>query len=707
MRNLLGAKKVSAVLLLIVLFSACNTTQVEPPVAKKIPKELIIHNQTRVDNYFWLNDRENPEVIAYLNAENDYTKSILKPTEELQKNLFEEMKGRIKETDESVPYLDNGYFYYTRFEEGKEYPIYCRKKGTLEADEEIMLDVNKMAEGYDYFQVSGLGVSPDNNLLAYGVDTVSRRKYSIYIKNLETGELLPDVISITGGSVAWANDNKTFFYELKDEQTLRECKIFRHELGTTQDSDKEIFHESDETFNTFVYRTKSDKFIVIGSSSTMADEYRVLDASNPTGEFKVIQPRERGLEYSISDFGDYFYIRTNLNATNFKLVKTPLNKTTKENWVDVIPHREDVYFEGMEIFNKYLVLEERSKGLTQMRIINWEDNSEHYLDFGEETYMAYISVNLDASSEYLRYGYSSLTTPSSTIDYNMTTREKIVKKEQEVLGGFDKNNYEAKRIFATASDGKKVPMSIVYRKGIKLDGSNPALIYGYGSYGATMDPYFSTARLSLLDRGFVYAIAHIRGSQYLGRPWYEDGKLLNKKNTFTDFNSCAEFLIEQGYTTNDKLFAMGGSAGGLLMGAIANMRPDLYKGIVAAVPFVDVVTTMLDESIPLTTGEFDEWGNPKDSVYYEYMLSYSPYDQVKAQNYPAMLVTTGLHDSQVQYWEPAKWVAKLRDMKTDNNVLLLHTNMEAGHGGASGRFEALKETAMEYAFMFQQLGIKE
>jgi len=705
MRNLFVVKKVPAVFLLIILFISCNTAKVEPPVAKKMPKELIIHNKTRVDNYFWLNERENPEVIAYLNAENDYTKSILKPTEELQKNLFEEMKGRIKETDESVPYLDNGYYYYTRFEEGKEYPIYCRKKGTLEADEEIMLDVNKMAEGYDYFQVSGLGVSPDNKLLAYGVDTVSRRKYSIYIKNLETGELLPDIISVTGGSVAWANDNKTFFYEVKDEQTLRECKIFRHELGTPQDTDKEIFYESDETFNTFVYRSKSDKYIIIGSSSTMADEYRVLDANNPNGEFKVIQPRERGLEYSISDFKDYFYIRTNLNATNFKLVKTPLNKTTKENWVDVIPHREDVYFEGMEIFNKYLVAEERTNGLTQLRIINWEDKSEHYLDFGEETYTAYISVNRDANSDYLRYGYSSLTTPASTIDYNMETREKIVKKEQEVLGGFDKNNYEAKRIFATASDGKKIPMSIVYRKGIQLDGSNPALIYGYGSYGATMDPYFSITRLSLLDRGFVYAIAHVRGSQYLGRPWYEDGKLLNKKNTFTDFNSCAEFLIEQGYTSNDKLFAMGGSAGGLLMGAIANMRPDLYKGIVAAVPFVDVVTTMLDESIPLTTGEFDEWGNPKDSIYYEYMLSYSPYDQVKAHNYPAMLVTTGLHDSQVQYWEPAKWVAKLRDMKTDNNVLLLHTNMEAGHGGASGRFEALKETAMEYAFIFQQLGI--
>ncbi|MDX9697384.1 MAG: S9 family peptidase, partial [Bacteroidales bacterium] len=468
-----------------------------------------------------------------------------------------------------------------------------------------------------------------------------------------------------------------------------------------------VYQEDDETFSAYVTKTKSNKYLLIGSSSTMADEYRFLDATNPTGEFKIIQPRERGLEYSVSHFGDYFFIRTNLQAKNFKLAKTPIKKTTKENWVDVIPHAEDAYIENFEIFRDFLVLEERKDGLNKVRIIKWNDLSEHYLDFGEETYSAYISTNPDFDSELLRFGYSSLTTPSSTIDYNMNTREKTVKKEQVVLGGFDKSNYESKRIFATAADGKKIAMSIVYKKGLKLDGTNPALIYGYGSYGATMDPYFSSTRLSLLDRGFVYAIAHVRGEQYYGRQWYEDGKLLNKINTFTDFNSCSEYLIEQGYTSNEKLFAMGGSAGGLLMGAIANMRPDLYKGIVAQVPFVDVVTTMLDESIPLTTSEFDEWGNPKDSVYYEYMLSYSPYDQVKAQDYPAMLVTTGLHDSQVQYFEPAKWVAKLRDMKTDNHVLLLYTNMEAGHGGASGRFQALKEYALEYAFIFQQLGIKE
>lgn len=693
-----------AVLFVFFLLVSCQTS-VTPPDVKQIPKELTIHGDTRIDNYYWLNERENPEVIAYLEAENNYTKTILKPTKQLQDKLFAELKGRIKESDESVPYKSNGYFYYNRFEAGKEYPIYCRKKESLDAPEEVMLDVNTLAEGYNYFQVSGLDVSPDNKLLAYGVDTVSRRKYTIYVKNLETGELLTESIPNTEGYSEWANDNKTMYYVKKDDVTLRSYQIYRHELG--QQNDYLVYQENDETFSVFITKSKSDKFLLIGSSSTLSDEYRFLDADKPSGEFKVIQPREKGLEYSVSHYGDYFYIRTNLNAQNFKLVKTPINKTSKENWKDVIAHDENSYFEGVEIFKDFLVAEERRDGLSKIRIIKWSDNSEHYLDFGEEAYSAYVSVNREFDTDILRYGYSSLTTPSSTIDYNMVTREKTVKKEQEVLGGFDKTNYESKRIFATAQDGKKVAMSIVYRKGIKLDGSNPALIYGYGSYGATMDPGFSSTRLSLLDRGFVYAIAHVRGGQYYGRQWYEDGKLLNKKNTFTDFNSCAEYLIEQGYTSKEKLFAMGGSAGGLLMGAIANMRPDLYKGIVAQVPFVDVVTTMLDETIPLTTSEFDEWGNPKDSVYYKYMLSYSPYDQVKAQDYPAMLVTTGLHDSQVQYFEPAKWVAKLRDLKTDKNVLLLNTNMEAGHGGASGRFKALEEIAMEYAFIFQQLGIKE
>ncbi|MFP4023305.1 MAG: S9 family peptidase [Thiohalospira sp.] len=701
--------KVSVIIFFVLpMITGCkNSKNIQPPEAMKKPKELTIHGDTRIDNYYWLNDRENPEVIEYLEAENRYTESVLKPTEELQEKLFEEMKSRIKETDQSVPYFFNGYYYYNRYEEGKEYPIYCRKKGTLDANEEIMLNVNEMAKGHSYYQVNGINVSPDNKLLAFGVDTVSRRKYTIHIKNLETGEMLSDNIPLTTGSAAWANDSKIFFYTQKDDTTLRSYKIFKHKLGDNYSLDQEVYHEEDETFSTGIYKSKSQKYLIISSYSTLSNENRYLDANNPDGNFKIIQPRERGLEYDVAHFGDYFYIKTNLNAKNFRLMRTPVNETTKENWEEVIPHRNDVFLEGVEIFKNYLVVEERKKGLNNIRIINWETKDEHYIDFDEEVYMAYVSTNPDFDTDVLRFGYTSMTTPSSTYDYNMKTHERELKKQQEVLGDFDPSNYETKRLWATADDGTKIPMSIVYRKGIKLDGNNPALLYGYGSYGATMDPYFSSIRLSLLDRGFVYAIAHVRGSQYLGRQWYEDGKLLKKMNTFTDFNDCAEYLIEQNYTNPDKLFAMGGSAGGLLMGAIVNLQPELYKGVVASVPFVDVVTTMLDESIPLTTSEFDEWGNPKEKEYYDYMLSYSPYDQVKAQEYPAMLVTTGLHDSQVQYWEPAKWVAKLRDMKTDDNVLLLHTNMKTGHGGSSGRFEALKEYALDYAFIFQQLGIKE
>jgi len=701
-------QRILVIFLGLIMITGCkNTENIQPPDAQKKPKELTIHGDTRIDNYYWLNDRDNPEVIEYLKAENKYTESVLKPTEDFQDKLFNEMKSRIKETDQSVPYFFNGYYYYTRYEKGKEYPFYCRKKGTLDAEEEVMLNVNKMAEGYDFYRVTGINVSPDNKLLAYGVDTVSRRKYTIYVKNLETGELLSENIPVTSGSVAWANDNKTFFYTKKDEVTLRSNKIFKHTLGDSYQSDQEIFHEADETFRTNIYKSKSQKYLIISSGSTLSNEYRILDADNTDDDFKVLQPRERGLEYSIAHSGDYFYIRTNLNAKNFRLMRTPVHKTNKKFWKEVIPHRTDVFLEGIEVFNNYLVAEERKDGLNNIRIINQVTEDEHYINFDEEVYMTYVSNNPEMDTDILRFSYTSMTTPASTYDYNMKTRKRELKKQQEVLGDFDPSDYETKRLWATADDGTKIPMSLVYRKGIKLDGNNPALIYGYGSYGATMSPYFSSTRLSLLDRGFVYAIAHIRGSQYMGRQWYEEGKLLKKMNTFTDFNDCAGYLIEQKYTNPDKLFAMGGSAGGLLMGAIVNLQPELYKGVVAAVPFVDVVTTMLDESIPLTTSEFDEWGNPKVKEYYEYMLSYSPYDQVKAQDYPAMLVTTGLHDSQVQYWEPAKWVAKLRDVKTDDNVLLLHTNMKAGHGGASGRFEALRETAMEYAFIFQQLDIKE
>lgn len=695
--------------LAVITIQSCKTEEkMEAPVAAKIPKELTIHGDTRVDNYYWLRERENPEVIAYLEAENAYRESVMKGTEQFQKDLFEEIVGRIKQDDESVPYKENGYYYYTRYEEGKEYPIFCRKKESLEAEEEILANVNDMAQGHDYYQVGGLSVSPDNRYMAIGIDTVSRRKYTIYIKDLETGMMLDDEIELTTGGSSWANDNKTLFYTQKDDETLRSKAIYRHAMGTPATDDVLVFDESDETFSTFVYKSKSKEYMIIGSSSTLTTEFRFLPADDPTGEFQIIQPRTRGLEYNIAHYGDHFYVITNLDATNFRLMKTPVSKTLKEHWTEVIAHREDVFIEGIEIFQDYLVVEERKEGLSHLRVIPWEGGEEHYIDMGEEVYSAWISVNPEFDSKVLRYGYTSLTTPSSTIDYDFQTREKDLLKQEEVVGGtFDPANYEAKRLYAVADDGKKIPMSVVYRKGTELDGTNPTLLYGYGSYGHTIDPGFRSHRLSLLDRGFVFAMAHIRGSQVYGRPWYEDGKLLKKINTFTDFNDCAEHLIQEKYTSTDHLYAMGGSAGGLLMGAVINLQPELYHGVIAAVPFVDVVTTMLDEDIPLTTSEYDEWGNPNEKEYYDYMLSYSPYDQVEAKAYPNLLVTTGLHDSQVQYWEPAKWVAKLREMKTDENQLLMYCNMETGHGGASGRFETYKETAMEYAFLFSLEGIEE
>lgn len=682
-------------------------TNVNPPIAKKVEKQLQIHNDTRIDNYYWLNQREDQEVLDYLNAENNYTESILKHTEGFQKSLFDEMKARIKEDDQSVPYKQNGYWYITRYEEGKDYPIYTRKKESLAADEEILFDCNLMAKGHSYFKLGGLTISTDNTLAAFAVDTVSRRQYTIKIKNLVTGEIYDDVIVNTTGGMTWANDNKTLFYSKKDEVTLRSDKIFKHKLGTDASTDQLVFHEKDETYNTYVYKTKSKKYIIIGSSSTLATEYQILEADQPDNEFKVFNSREKDLEYSIAHFDDSFYIITNKDgATNFKLQKTNESNTSSDNWTDVLPHREDVLLEDIEIFKDYLVVNERQNGLNQLRIISWNGAEDYYLDFESETYTAQLGNNPDFESETLRYGFNSLTNPSSVINYNFKTKEKTVKKEQTVLDpNFNKDNYQSKRIWATARDGEKIPMSIVYKKGMTLNGQNPVLQYAYGSYGSTIDPYFSSIRLSLLDRGFIYVISHIRGSEYLGRPWYENGKLLTKKNTFTDFIDCSKFLIDNNYTSQKHLYAMGGSAGGLLMGAIINMNPELYNGVVAAVPFVDVVTTMLDDSIPLTTGEYDEWGNPNDKTYYDYMKSYSPYDNVAQKEYPNLLVTTGLHDSQVQYWEPAKWVAKLRELKTDSNLLLLKTDMEAGHGGASGRFEALKEVALEYAFLFDLEGI--
>ncbi|HMQ48284.1 MAG TPA: S9 family peptidase [Saprospiraceae bacterium] len=676
------------------------------PVAAKKPKELSIHGDVRVDDYYWLNERENQEVIDYLNAENAYKDQLLEHTKSLQEKLYNEIVARIKPDDSSVPYLYNEYYYISRYETGKEHPIYSRKKGSLDAAEEIMLDVNKLAEPYSYFQVGGRSVSPNNKILAYGEDTLSRRIYTLRFKNLETGEMLADVIPNTQGSAVWANDNKTLFYVTKEPETLRGYKIFRHIMGTSAEKDVEIFHEKDATFSAFVYKDKSEKYIVIGSYATLSQEYHVLDANQPLGKFRVIQPRERGLEYSIAWYNNKFYIRTNLDAQNFRLMETDENKTSKENWKEVIPHRKDVLLEGMDLFNNYLVLSERVAGITKLRVMPWGQDGQ-YIDFGEDAYVASTSVNPQFDTEWLRISYSSLTTPVTTYDYNMKTKEFKMLKQQEVVGDFDPANYVSERIMVTARDGAKVPVSIVYRKGFKKDGTQPLLLYGYGSYGASMDPYFSSVRLSLLDRGFAFAIAHIRGGEEMGRYWYEDGKLLKKKNTFTDFIDCGEYLVANNYTNKEKLFAMGGSAGGLLMGAVVNMRPDLWKGVVAAVPFVDVVTTMLDESIPLTTGEFDEWGNPKDKTYYDYMKSYSPYDNVEAKEYPAMLVTTGLHDSQVQYWEPAKWVAKMRVMKTDKNPLLMHTNMDFGHSGASGRYEQHRETALEYAFLLDLAGLND
>ena len=678
-----------------------------PPKAEKIAKKLKIHDDVRIDNYYWLNERENPKVIDFLNAENKYYEDQTAHTKKFQEDLFEEMKGRIKEDDESVPYKKNGYFYITRYETGKQYPIHTRKKGTLKAKEEIIFDVNKMAEGHDYYALTGLNVSENNILVAFAVDTISRRQYDMRFKNLETGEVYPEVIKNTTGGSAWANDNKTVFYTKKDPVTLRSDKIYKHVLGTDASDDKLIFEEKDDTFGTFVYKTKSSKYIIIGSYNTLSTEYRFLDADRPNDKFKIVQPRERDLEYSISHYKNNFYILTNKDdAKNFKLMKTSVSKPQKENWVDVISHRDDTLLEGVSVFKDYLVLEERTNGLNKIRIKSWDGSKDYFLPINEETYSISVSSNPEFDTDILRYGYSSFTTPSSVIDFNMKDKTSKVLKEQEVLGGkFDKNNYKSERIWANARDGKKVAVSLVYHKDTKINKNTPLLLYAYGSYGYTLDDRFSSTRLSLLDRGFIYAAAHIRGSEYLGRDWYEDGKMFHKKNTFTDFIDAAKFLIAEGYTSKDHLYAEGGSAGGLLMGAIVNMNPELFHGVIAAVPFVDVITTMLDDSIPLTTGEYDEWGNPNNKDSYAYMLSYSPYDQVKAHAYPNMLVTTGLHDSQVQYFEPAKWVAKLREFKTGDNILLLYTNMETGHGGASGRFDALKEVARDYSFLFDLEGI--
>lgn len=695
-------------ILFSILIGQLNSqNMIPPPVATKIPKKLEIHGDIRIDNYYWMNDRTNKKVVEHLNAENAYTKGMLSHTEKFQAKLFNEMVGRIKQTDLSVPYKMKGYWYYVRYEEGKEYPIYCRKKETMDAKEEIMLDVNEMAKGSDYYDVAGLSVSPDNMKLAYGVDNVSRRQYTMYIKDLSTGKTYTETVKNTDGSYVWANDNKTIFYDVKDEQTLRTYLIKKHLLGTDQKNDKNVYEERDETFGCSVYKSRTDDMIMIGCYSTQTSETWYLDASEPDGAFRQVIPRMKDHLYSAEYFKGYFYITSNYNAKNFQLVRLKEGGEL-DNFEIIIPHDSKVLIENFELFRNFIAVSERKDGLLQIRILEWDFKTMHYLDFSEEAYTAYTSTNPDFDTDVLRYSFTSLVTPNSVYDYNMKTKKKTLLKQQEVVGGYEALNYKSIRSYAKTQDGKLVYYSMVYKNDVKITPRTPLLIYGYGSYGASMDPYFSSTRLSLLDRGFVFVIAHIRGGQELGREWYEDGKLLNKKHTFEDFISVTETLHNNGISSPSHTYAMGGSAGGLLMGAVMNMRPDLYNGIVAQVPFVDVVTTMLDESIPLTTGEFDEWGNPKNKEYYEYIKTYSPYDNVaKGLPYPNLLVTTGFHDSQVQYWEPAKWVAKLREEYPSDKKLLLWCEMEAGHGGKSGRFERLKEIALEYAFLLDLEGINE
>ncbi|HEY0591314.1 MAG TPA: S9 family peptidase, partial [Thermoanaerobaculia bacterium] len=673
-----------------------------PPVARVAPKALEKHGQVRSDDYYWLRERENEEVLSYLRAENDYAEAVLAPTKELQETIFNEIVARIPQRDESVPLFENGWYWVTRFEPGKEYPIYVRKK-TLDAPDQVALDVNEMAKGHNFFSVPGVQPSDSGDLIVFAVDTVGRRKYDLHFKNLATGAMLPDVIDDVTPNAVWAADGKTVLYTRQDPDTLRSYQIWRHEIGTDPKADVLVYQEDDEEFSSYVYRSKSKKYLMIGSSQTMADEVRYLDALNPAGALKVLEPRKRGREYSADHLNGFFYIRTNDAARNFRLMRAPEANPGFASWTEVVAHRDDVYLDSFELFDDYLVLGERKDGLTRLNVAPWGGEG-YFVDFGEPAYVARIGANPEPDTTKLRFVYSSLTTPSSTYDYDMATKEKVLLKREQVGGGFDPANYATERLWAPARDGKKIPISLVYRKGFERNGTAPLLLYGYGSYGASSDPAFNGPAISLLDRGFVYAIAHIRGGQELGRAWYDDGKLLNKKNTFTDFIDAAEFLAGQKYADRGNVFAMGGSAGGLLVGAVMNMRPDLWKGIVARVPFVDVVTTMLDESIPLTTSEYDEWGNPNDPQYYQYMLSYSPYDQVTRAAYPNLLVTTGLHDSQVQYWEPAKWVAKLRTMNTAGSKILMKTDMEAGHGGTTGRFKRHRETAMIYAFLVDLAG---
>lgn len=690
--------------------SAQNWPSVKPPIAEKQEFVRVIHGDEVKDTYYWMIDyftkgKDSTKVVNYLKDENTYWETMMKDTEPLRNELFQEMKARIKEKDESVPTLKNGYYYYTKTENGKQYYKYCRKKGNLNAPEEILLDVDKMAEGKPYYSATGFSISPDNQKLIFGVDDVSRRQYHLFLKDLKSGKITDLKIKNTTGSATWANDNKTIFYTSKNEITLLSEKIMRHILGTDSSKDAVVYDEKDKSNYIGVGKSKNDKFILISSAATTSSEVRYINADKPFDDFKVFQPRMKDVLYEVTPLEDKFLITTNKDALNFKVMETPLDKTEVANWKDFIPHRKDVLVEGIDEFKNYLVLSERQNGLSQLVIMDRKTGNKEFLKFDEPDYTVYPSGNPEYNTDNFRFGYTSMITPSTQYEQNLKTGARKILKQQEVLGGYNKNEYTTERVFATAKDGTKIPISIVYKKGIIKNDKNPTLLYAYGSYGNSSDATFSSSRLSLLNRGFVYALTHVRGGQEMGRQWYEDGKMMKKKNTFTDFIDSGEFLVKEGYTSPEHLFAQGGSAGGLLMGAIANMKPELWKGVIAQVPFVDVVNTMLDESIPLTTNEFDEWGNPKNKDAYFYMKSYSPYENVEKKNYPNLLVTTGLHDSQVQYFEPAKWVAKLRDSKTDNNVILLKTDMNYGHGGASGRFDYLKDVALIYAFMLKLEGI--
>lgn len=675
--------------------------KVTAPQAAQKDTILAKHNDERHDPYYWLNERTAPDVKAHLEAENRYLDSVMSGLQGFQDSLFEEIKSRIAPNDTSAPYLKNGYYYYVKYEEGLEHPIYARKKGSLDAEEEIILDVNELADGYAYYQVTGLSVSPDNQWLAYGVDTLSRRIYTIYFKDLKSGKTLETTIQNTTGQTSWANDNTTVFFSRKDA-TLRPFQIWRQNIHDEQ-SIHLVYEEKDPTFVCYVDKSKSNKYIFIASSATKTSEYRIVPADTPDREPVLFHSRERGLEYDIDHLDNTFYILTNWEAENFQIMTCEEQATGKTNWEEKIAHREDILIQDVELFEGGLAVSERVKGISKIALYDWKDDP-FYIDFEEDAYTSYIGVNEEKDSRVIRIQYTSMTTPMSSMDYHVDSGRLELIKEQDVRGSFSKDNYLSERIIVTARDGEQVPVSLVYHKDLDRSSPQPLLLYGYGSYGYSIDPYFSHVRLSLLDRGVMFAIAHIRGGEEMGRKWYEDGKLMNKKNTFTDFIDVASHFIENNDTESDQLLAMGGSAGGLLMGAVVNMRPDLFRGIVAAVPFVDVLTTMLDETIPLTTGEYDEWGNPNEKDAYEYIKSYSPYDNITDQEYPAILATTGLHDSQVQYWEPAKWVARLRDHQQGTAPILLYTNMDTGHGGASGRFERYKDTAREYAFLLDLVG---